>query len=54
MLPKTESELGTVKKHDIALRFGEMFVKHLIQVIDDFKDLIQTEIEQIYKFADLD
>lgn len=31
-----------------------MFVKHLIQVIDDFKELISSEIEQIFKFSDLE
>jgi hypothetical protein len=32
---------------DIKLRFGEMFVKHMVGVIDDFKDLLQTEFDNI-------
>ena len=31
-----------------------MFVNHLIHVIDDFKELISSEIEQIFKFSELD
>jgi hypothetical protein len=32
-------------KYEITLRFGKMFVKHLINVIDDLKELISSEIE---------
>lgn len=35
------------KKMDIKLRFGEMFIKHMLGVIDDFKDLLQTEFDNI-------
>jgi hypothetical protein len=31
-----------------------MFVNHLIHVIDDFKELISSEIEQIFKFSELE
>ena len=31
-----------------------MFVNHLIQVIDDFKELISSEIDQIFKFSEVE
>lgn len=56
---KLQSEFSEIKKRDdlkfdITLRFGNMAVKHLIGVIEDFKELIASEIEQIFKFSEME
>jgi hypothetical protein len=37
---QVSEQFNTNKKMNIKLRFGEMFVRHMVGVIDDFKDLL--------------
>ena len=37
----------TNKKQDIIIRFGQMYVQNLMDVLEDFKALMDEEIEQI-------
>ena len=37
---QVSEQTNSNKKMDIKLRFGEMFVKHMLGVIGDFKDLL--------------
>ena len=47
---ENESDVDLSKyKHDIQIRFGKMFIKHMIEKLDDFKELISNEIEEIMK-----
>ena len=49
---KMSEQTNSNKKMDIKLRFGEMFVKHMLGVIGDFKDLLQTEFDNINQMED--
>jgi hypothetical protein len=47
-IDQSSKDLTSNKKMEISIRFGQMFVKHMVQVIDDFKELLQTEFDNIY------
>lgn len=34
------------------MKFGQMFVSHLIDVLDDFKELIKCQIDEIIETHD--
>lgn len=40
------------KKNAIQIRFGKMFINHMIEKVDDFKDMLANEIEEIMKKGD--
>ena len=40
------------KKKEIIIKFGYVFIAHLAGSLDEFKDLIAKEIEQIFKSSD--
>ena len=41
-----------IKKSAIQIRFGKMFINYMITQIDDFKEMLASEIEEIMKKGD--
>lgn len=41
------------KKNAIQIRFGKMFINHMIEKIDDFKEMLANEIEEIMNKGDI-
>lgn len=47
-------ELMESQKHTIQIRFGKMFINHMIEKLQDFKQMLVIEIEEIMQKGDYD